>query len=305
MTTRRRWTNVGRPAYAGLAVLIASLGGAIALSRSGQDAFRGAVVAYASDRSGQRAIWLSDARTSTEVRAEGCGGSGSYSPAWSPNGRQLAFLTVRAAQRAVCIVESAKDVGRIVFETDGKASNIAWHPSGRRLLMTRTADDGTGTVVEVALSGQRDEVVLATGPEGFGRPAWRPDGDGFVVATGRNHLQFYDRKGTLTETWGDTADQSPVWSRDGSRLVFVREQQRGGWALMVLEARTKRSTTVASSENLLFHPDWSRNGRRLAFEAYDTRSGSADIFLIDASGGGATRVLVAGPGDDGSPALRP
>lgn len=276
------------------------------LSRSsGSDAFRNAVVAYASDRNAQRAIWLSDGHTSTTLRAEGCGGSGSYSPAWSPDGRKLAFLTtVRGAQRAICVVESTEDKGRIAFETDGKTGNIAWHPSGQRLLLAKTADDGSGTVVEVPLSGHGDEAVLATAPQGFGRPAWRPDGDGFVVATGANHLQFYDRRGALTDTWSDTTDQSPAWSRDGSKLAFVREEP-GGWALMVFDARMKRSTTVAFSENLLFHPDWSQDDRRLAFEGYDTRSGSADIFLIDTSGRSETRVLVGGPGDDTSPALRP
>ena len=301
----RRRPNVGWQAYAGLLLLLASVGGAVLLGRSGEDAFGGAVLAYASDSGGHRAIWLSDARRSTELRAGGCGGSGSYSPAWSRDGRRLAFLTVRAGQHAVCVVESTDDEGRIVFETGAKVSNVVWHPSGRQLLLARTADDGSGAVVEVSASGRRNEIVLTTGPQGFGRPAWQPDGGGFVVATAENHLQFYDRRGALTDTWAGTTDQSPAWSRDGSRLAFVREQP-GGWALLVLDVRTNRLATVASSESLLFHPDWSRDDRRLAFEGYDRRSGSADIFLTEVSGKeGNARVLVGGPGDDTSPALRP
>lgn len=302
----RRSNVVGWQAYAGLAVLLASLGAAVVLTRSGEDRFRDAVVAYSSDRGGRRAIWLSDARTSRELRPANCSGLGAHSPAWSPDGRRMAFLVVRAADRhAVCVVDSAADRGRIVFESGAKVSNVAWHPSGRRLLLTRTADDGSGAVVEVPASGHRaDEVVLATAPQGFGRPAWRPDGGGFVVATGANHLQFYDQRGALTDTWTGSTDQSPVWSRQGSRLAFVREQP-GGWALMVLDVGTNRLTTVTSSENLLFHPAWSRDGRRLAYEGYDRRSGSADIFLAEVSGKGQVRVLVGGPGDEGSPSLRP
>ncbi len=302
---RKRRPKVGWQAYAGVAVLLASVGIAVVLNMSsGHDPFGGAILAYTSDRNGQRSIWLTDARRSTELRAGGCGGTGSYAPAWGPDGRRLAFLTVRAGQHAVCVVDSTEDEGRIVFQTDAKLSDVVWHPSGRWLILTRTADDGSGALVELTMSAPPRLHVLVTGPKGFGRPAWRPDGSGFVVSTGENHLQFYDRRGAMIDTWPATTDQSPAWSRDGSRLAFVREQP-GDWALMILTMRTNRLATVVSSESLLFHPDWSPDDHRIVFEGYNRRSGSADILLTEVSGKGQARLLVGGPADDGSPTFRP
>ena len=304
----KRPNRVGRPAYAGIAVGIVSLAGLLAFALQGASKdhrgfFHDIRLAFSSDSGAGRAIRLWDGRRYAELRAAGCGGDSSYSPAWSNDGRRLAFLTVRSGQTAVCVVDDDHHDGFRAFEPKAKASNVVWHPSGDRLLVTEPGGTGGGALVEVSLPGG-DQERLVEGSQGFGRPAWKPDGSEFTVATGENHLQFYDAQGGRRDFWPDTKDQSPSWSRDGSSLAFVREEQ-SGWALLVMDTKTRAISKVRSSPDLLFNLDWSPDDRYIAFEAYNHRSGNADIFVTEASADASARVLFAGAGDDGSPVFRP
>lgn len=303
-----RPSSVGLAAYVGIALGIASVAGvlgiAIRAATERKGFFHDVRLAYSSDSGAGRAIWLWDGRRTTELRAAGaCGGESSYSPAWSHDGRRLAFLTVRSGQSAVCVVDDDHHDGFLAFDPKAKASNVVWNPSGDRLLLTEPGGTGGGALVEVTLPGGGQQRLVES-PEGFGRPAWKPDGREFTVATGENRLQFYDAKGGRRDSWPDTKDQSPSWSRDGSSLAFVREEQ-SGWALLVMDTKSRAIRKVRSSPDLLFNLDWSPDDRYIAFEAYNHRSGNADIFVTEPSADGSARVLFAGPGDDGSPVFRP
>jgi hypothetical protein len=125
-----------------------------------------------------------------------------YAPAWSPDGRRIAFVVKGDLWDA-----DADGTHRALIVRD--ADQPAWSPNGRRLAFTRS-----GVVYTVRADGE-DERKLASGEH----PAWSPDGN-------RIALDRDDEIVTLNWYGGGVKDAGagtdPSYAPDG-RLAVVRD----------------------------------------------------------------------------------
>ena len=105
------------------------------------------------------------------------GGLGHQDPAWSPDGRLLAYVRLnREGARGTPVIR------RYNLET-GRSSNVtgpgylapSWSPDGRYLAATRTSNFGTDVVIVDARNGA--ELVRVTNDERSFNPVWSPKGD--------------------------------------------------------------------------------------------------------------------------------
>ncbi len=87
-------------------------------------------LAFESNRSGQRNIWVSDADGSRPVRLTSFESQAS-SPRWSPDGRRLAFCCLEPGDWNVYVVDAEGGVPRRV--TREPATTPGWSPDGRWL----------------------------------------------------------------------------------------------------------------------------------------------------------------------------
>ena len=84
------------------------------------------------------------------------------------------------------------------------------------------------------------------------------------------------RGGSPTQvTASEKAVSEPVWSPDGRRLAFIRDEE-----LWVVESDGSRSTRVVAKPGGARQPQWSPDGRRLAF--ISRRRGWSQVWVIDA-----------------------
>ncbi|MBV8729603.1 MAG: serine/threonine-protein kinase, partial [Acidobacteriia bacterium] len=109
--------------------------------------------------------------------------------------------------------------------------------------------------------------VLALSRDGTRAAVSRPD------ASGNFDIWLIDLKtGAGTRFTFDPAyDTAPVWSSDGSRVIFLSVGRRGGTGLY------EKATNGAGAERVVLQPvsartitDWSRDGRYLLFNGNDT-----------------------------------
>jgi Tol biopolymer transport system component len=176
-------------------------------------------------------------------------------PAWSPDGRRIAFT------------RNSNDRWDI-YLMDADGSNV----------MRRTYPVGLD--------------ILGNGINGFHSPAWSPDGRRLAVATGSDdHGNIYTL--TMADDERPVPIQrmaaAPAWSPDGSKIAFVRLY---GWdAYGVLSVMNPDSSDVTAlvigdgdgSTTFLDHPTWSPDGRRIAFAACPF---SCDVYAIGSDGSG-------------------
>jgi TolB protein len=237
-------------------------------------------------------------------------------PAWSPDGRKIAFLGVGDDGNTDVYVVRADGLGQQrLTRHPGVDGNPAWSPDGRKIAFTRRAREwGAGKtyiyVMNADGSGQRRlshghvHFSVAWSPDGrkmlFERPNPRhPHGPVPGETAEDLHVMNADGSGQRNLTRNPARDNAPVWSPDGRRIAF--DGGRDVW-VMNPDGSGQRSLTPAAhwwSGSLAWSPD----GRKIAFtrRAREWAAGKAHIYVVNADGSGQRRLTQRG----GSPAWSP
>lgn len=123
-----------------------------------------------------------------------------------------------------------------------------------------------------------------------GPAAFSPDGTELVFArsTPQQMRELYvsnaDGTGTTRVTVDQSSDkQSPSWSPDGNRIVFVRGTR-------VATIGVDGSGLVEMGPADANRPSFSPDGSRILYYAYSSETGANDIFTMPATGGTPTRL---------------
>ena len=230
------------------------------------------------------------------VEADGSGfrriaakGAFSGEPAWSPDGRRIAFSSSRSGEGSLSIYlmdASGAAPMRLTFDP-GDDHDPSFSPNGRQI-----AYAGTG----INLMFEDGSIVRRiTGELPLRSPTWSPNGQHIAFASGPNERlaqpQIYSvhANGTLlrqlTNLRGGAAQ--PAWSPGGRWVAFV-----GGRSDLYLRRSDGRVRRLVSSAAPVSAPAWSPDGKTIVF-ARGKRSMS--LYTIPAAGG-QPHLLVSVPG---------
>ena len=238
-------------------------------------------------------LWKKPIHGGEEVRlTDGAGAE--VQPAWSPDGRTIAF-SVDGEQGGLFLMPS--DGGQAVRVTDFGA-NPAWAPDGRRI-----AFDASGSIYWVNYAGGAPVRILS-GISGTPHLEWTPDGrqlfywdrtqrDIFVVDVDSGEK----RRLRLIPTGEEAAGLT--FSRQTSTLVFSKGAFGGDkdlWRVkidpltgMPAEPATRLTVSGTDDEQCRFSPD----GKRLAFvvQQVDRQLWGVSLDRKTGLAAGASRLL--------------
>jgi TolB protein len=258
--------------WCGLVAAVAIVALLVANAGPGSASFpvRPGKIAFTSDAAGSDDILVMNADGSGRENLT-TGPDEDTDPAWSPDGRRLAF--VRAdAQPAVYLVRA--DGSGLRRLTAG--SSPAWSPDGQRIVFSRRV--GRGVDLYVIRADGRGLRRLTRTAATEDEPEWSPDGRLIAcVRVGKAgsaniYVMRPDGSGFRRVTLGPVEDLNPTWSPDSRQLAFVREDESLGVSRVFVTALDgKRQRPLVSELQLdptaTFEsgPSWSPDGKRIIF----------------------------------------
>lgn len=217
------------------------------------------------------------------------------SPAWSPNGGELAYVSFEARKPVVYVHEVASGRRRLVANFRGSNSAPAWAPDGATLAVTLTRD---GLSQLYRISSQGGQPTRLTQSNGIDtEPAFSADGKTIYFVSDRGGSpQVYKIAATggaaQRVTFTGNYNISPAISPDGRWLAYI-SRVSGAFKLFVmdLESGTAVSVTDTADDE---SPSFAPNSRLIA---YATKQGGREA-LMTTTLDGKIKARLAGQGGE-------
>ncbi len=216
-------------------------------------------IAYVTKSGGRYSLWVADADGESAQSALSSP-EPIISPAWSPTGGQLAYVSFESRKPVVYVHDVATGRRRLIANFRGSNSAPAWAPDGRSLAVTLSRDGGSQLYLIDANGGEPRRLMQSSGIDT--EPVFSSDGRSIYFVSDRGGSpQIYrvSSSGGNAErvTFSGSYNISPSVSADGQWLAYI-SRIGGAFKLHVMDLKSgavNAITDTTADESPSFAPN--------------------------------------------------
>ena len=256
-------------------------------------------IAFTSTRDGNSEIYVMDGDGRNQRRVT-VNPAVDRLPAWSPDGKKIAFVSNRNNRnkdhKQIWVIDA--DGKNPIRLTDGLVDSYPdWSPDGKKILYdAHLVPEGhhlaPGGIIVMDADGSNTRQLTVEGAHA----SWSPDGERIAFMSGRNgkvsHIYVMDADGQnqMQLTHDFVHKRLPSWSPDGKRIAYV-----GDHVIWVVDSdgeNQRQLTKIVPDE----HPTWSPDSESIAFQSWgrDRGLGGRDlglgIYMVDVTNGAVNAI---------------
>lgn len=205
------------------------------------------------------------------------------SPAFSPNGKHIAFVcTTSFGVYSIYISEAGGDSPRALAKVLGTPKGLTWSTNGSHIIFANDSGDGGG-LWQLDLTGRVSRLPLG---EEASMPVAGPGGQ-IAYARGRERLDIWrldlhsasPERDAMRLVSSTRIQMNPQYSPDGARIVF-QSTRSGSSEIWVASADGSNPVRISSFNGpITGAPTWCSDGKRIAFDS--RASGSSALYIAD------------------------
>jgi len=233
-----------------------------------------------------------------KVTAPPAGTAGDTYPAFSPDGKTLAFLrsSSRATTDLYLLSLDGGEPRRLTFDNTS-ILGLAWTSDGHEIVLASRRGSSIYSLWRIPAAGGTPERLPTIG-QSVVSPAISRQGAYLMYTQALDdqniwglELDAAGRVGAPTSLISSTlGDNGPDYSPNGEKVVFASNRS-GGFGIWTCDRDGANPLPLIDcGPSLTGTPRWSPDGRWIAFDSRSNDMGNADIYVISSEGGQPRRL---------------